>query len=314
MNPSPVLALSGGVGGAKLALGLSRILPPDALVIAANTGDDFEHLGLTICPDIDTLLYTLSGRNDSVRGWGVAGETWACMAQLEQLGGETWFRLGDRDLALHLERTRRLRQGEPLSQVTAALAAAFGIRHRILPMSDDAVRTLVRTPAGELPFQQYFVREQCAPAVRGFRFDGAGTARVLPALLELLHGNTLRAVVICPSNPFVSIGPLLALPALRAALQATTAPVIAVSPIVGGQALKGPAAKMMQELGLPVSAAAVAAQYGDLLDGFVLDAQDAAEAAAIAGMRVHAAQTVMRTLADREQLAREVLAFAEALA
>ncbi|HEY9037088.1 MAG TPA: 2-phospho-L-lactate transferase [Pseudomonadales bacterium] len=308
-----MLAISGGVGGAKLALGLSRVLPADELVIAVNTGDDFEHLGLTVCPDIDTVLYTLAGINDSERGWGVAGETWACMEQLERVGGETWFRLGDRDLALHLQRTHQLQHGLSLSAVTENLARQLGVAAAVWPMSDDPVRTIVNTDAGALPFQQYFVREQCRPRVKGFEFVGADGAQPLPALLALLRSDDLRAVIICPSNPFVSVGPLLAMPVLRAALQATRAPVIAVSPIVGGQALKGPAAKMMAELALPVTAAAVAAHYGDLLDGFVMDEQDAAQTAALAGTPVCVTHTVMKTRADREQLARDTLAFAEAL-
>lgn len=310
-----VLAISGGVGGAKLALGLSRLLPPEELVIVANTGDDFEHLGLTICPDLDTLLYTLSGLNDSERGWGVAGETWQCMQQLERLGGETWFRLGDRDLALHLERSQRLRQGESLAAVIAALAQRLGIPHPLWPMSNDPVRTHVYTPEGTLPFQHYFVREQCRPAVTGFHFAGADTARPLPALLDLLAGDGLRAIVICPSNPFVSIGPFLAMPALRDALLQARAPRIAVSPIVGGRALKGPAGKMMDELGLQSSAAAVASHYGELLQGFVLDRCDAAQADAITalGMAVEVTGTVMQDLDDRVRLARSVLAFADRL-
>jgi len=311
---SKVLALSGGVGGAKLALGLSRILSADELVIAANTGDDFEHLGLSICPDIDTVLYTLSGLNDSVRGWGVANETWSFMDQLKQLGGESWFQLGDRDLALHIERTRLLQQGHSLSQVTMHVAQRLGITQAVLPMSDDPVRTTVHTAQGDLPFQHYFVREQCRPVVSGFSFAGAATATPLPALLECLRSDALQAVIICPSNPFVSIGPMLAMPALRDALQATAAPVIAVSPIVGGQALKGPAAKMMAELQLPVTAAAVAEYYGDVLDGFVMDACDASQAKAITTVPVCVTQTIMKTLADREQLARDVLAFAGTLA
>lgn len=310
---SKVLALSGGVGGAKLAQGLSRVLPANELVIAVNTGDDFEHLGLSICPDIDSVLYALAGINDTVRGWGVADETWSFMAQLEKLGGETWFQLGDRDLALHVERTRLLQQGKALSAVTAQLARRLGIACQVLPMSDDPVRTLVHTEQGVLPFQQYFVREQCQPRVSGFGFAGADAAQPLPALLELLRSDALRAVVVCPSNPFVSIGPLLAIPELRDALQASSAPVIAVSPIIGGRALKGPAAKMMAELDLPVSSAAVAAHYGKLLDGFVMDQQDADEASLINTVPVQMAQTVMKTAVDREQLARDVLLFADAL-
>ena len=311
------VALSGGIGGAKLALELSKVLAPGELLIAANTGDDFEHLGLSICPDIDTLTYTLAGISDPKTGWGRAGETWNFMAAMKALGGATWFRLGDGDLALHIERTRRLAAGESLAAVTADVAARLGVEHRITPMSDDRVRTVVETPEGDLPFQEYFVRDKSRPRVSGFRFEGAATARPNPALLEALAGAALEAVIICPSNPFISIDPILALPAVREALGACHAPVVAVSPIVGGAALKGPTAKIMDELGLPVSAAAVADHYGALLDGFVVDTADAADAADAAhelAIEVAGTCVVMNSLADRVALAEETLRLARRIA
>ena len=310
-----VLALSGGVGGAKLALGLTHNLPPAQLAIVCNTADDFEHYGLPICPDLDTVMYTLAGRNNSEQGWGLAGESWRTMDALAGLGGETWFRLGDLDFATHLQRGALLRGGASLTGATRELCARFGVDHPVWPMSDQPVRTLVATDSGELNFQHYFVREQCRPAVRGFRFEGIGRAQPQPQFIDLLHSPELAAVVICPSNPFVSVDPILQLPGVRAALRDAPAPVIAVSPIVGGAALKGPAAKMFAELQLPSTALAVAEHYGDLLDGFVIDETDAGLAPAIEelGMAVLVAQTVMRTLEDRVELARDVLRFAARL-
>ena len=307
-----VLALTGGVGGAKLALGLSRVLPPEELLIVANTGDDFEHLGLTICPDIDTVIYTLAGLANPELGWGRRDETWSFMETLATVGGETWFRLGDRDLALHVERTRRLAAGETLSAITADIAAHWGIGPRIAPMTDDRVRTKVRTDHGWIDFQDYFVRQQCRPVVRELAFTGAAEARPNPALLAALADPQLRAVVLCPSNPFISVEPILALPGVRAALAACRAPVIAVSPIIGGRAVKGPTAKMMAELGAPPSARAVAERYADLIDGYILDHEDAADAEKIP-TRVTLARTLMTSLEDRENLARITLQAADAL-
>src|SRR5437763_8426692 len=241
---SPVLALSGGVGGAKLALGLYRILPPDTLTVVANTGDDFEHLGLSISPVLDTLLYTLSGNDNLELGWGRRGETWSFMAALEALGGETWFRLGDRDLATHIERTRRLEAGETLSRITADFCRRLGVQTKILPMSDDAVRTGVRTPQGWLAFQDYFVRRRCEPRVTELAYEGAAAARPQGEILAALADPRLRAVVICPSNPFLSIDPILAVPGMREAMAGSRAPVVAVAPIISGRAVKGPTAKM----------------------------------------------------------------------
>jgi len=305
-----VLALSGGIGGAKLALGLYRILPPGALTVVANTGDDFEHLGLSVSPDLDTLLYTLAGIDNPETGWGRCGETWTFMAALESLGGETWFKLGDGDLATHIERTRRLAAGESLSQITDDFRRRLGISARLLPMTDDRVRTRLLTPEGWLEFQDYFVRRQCTPPVLEIGFAGAKTAHPHPDFLAALADQNLSMVVICPSNPFISIDPILALPGIRAALRECPAPVVAVSPIIAGQAVKGPTAKMMAELGLPVDAASVACHYRDFLNVYIADEEDAA---AVAGLEtpVVLTRTLMRSLADREALAHTVLAAAE---
>jgi LPPG:FO 2-phospho-L-lactate transferase len=304
-----VLALSGGIGGAKLALGLYRVLPPGALTVVANTGDDFEHLGLQVSPDLDTLLYTLAGLDNPETGWGRRGETWTFMAALEALGGEIWFKLGDGDLATHVERTRRRRAGESLSAITDDFRRSFGISTRLLPMSDDPVRTRLLTEEGWLDFQDYFVRRRCIPAVREIVFEGASTARAQSEFLAALTDDALRMVVICPSNPLISIDPILSIPGVRDALRASRAPVVAVSPIIGGNAVKGPTAKMMAELGLPVSAAGVARHYGDILDHYIVDEADAG---AVGGLDapITVARTLMETMPDREVLARVVLATA----
>ncbi len=304
-----VLALSGGVGGAKLALGLSRVLPGEELTIVANTGDDFEHLGLSISPDIDTLVYTLAGLANPELGWGRRDETWSFMETLATLGGVTWFRLGDRDLAMHVERTRRLRR-ETLTEITDDMCRRLGIGPRILPMTDGHLRTRVRTATGWLDFQDYFVRSRCEPVVQQLVFEG--DAQPQPAFLALLADPALTAVVICPSNPFISIEPILSLPGVRAALRACRAPVVAVSPIIAGRAVKGPTAKMMAELGLDPSARAVAGWYGELLDAYIVDHADAAN---VDGLHpcVIAAKTLMVTLQDREALARVVLDAATSL-
>ena len=301
-----VLALSGGIGGAKLALGLYRILPPGALTVVANTGDDFEHLGLSISPDIDTLLYTLAGIDNPELGWGRRDETWTFMKALGDLGGETWFNLGDGDLATHVERTRRLAAGESLSEITDDFRRRLGISAPLLPMSDDRVRTRLRTAEGWLDFQDYFVRRHCAPVVREIAFAGAEKARPQPAFMAALAHENLRAVVICPSNPFISVDPILSLPGVREGLRACLAPVVAVSPIIGRQAVKGPTAKMMAELGLPVGAAAVARHYGDILDHYVADELDATDIGDL-GVPETLTRTLMQSLEDREALARMVL-------
>ncbi|ARN75340.1 2-phospho-L-lactate transferase [Oceanicoccus sagamiensis] len=310
-----ILALSGGVGGAKLALGLSKILSPEQLIIAANTADDFEHLGLSISPDLDTVMYTLADINNKALGWGLAGESWNAMDALETLGGDTWFRLGDRDLATHLERSQRLAKGESLSAVTAHLCRRLGVSHRIIPMSDDAVRTKVTTADGELAFQEYFVREQCQPAISDFYFDGIEQAAPQQALMDLLASDELAAIIICPSNPFVSVEPILRLAGVRDAMRNSAAPVIAISPIVAGIAIKGPAAKMMTELNIPATAIGVADYYGDLLDGFMIDNSDQSLLPSIEqlGLDVCSEQTVMKTLDDRIALAQATLAYANRL-
>jgi LPPG:FO 2-phospho-L-lactate transferase len=301
-----IIALSGGVGGAKLALGLARIMPPEQLTVVVNTGDDFEHLGLSISPDIDTVTYTLAGVANRELGWGRQDETWSFMETMEALGGETWFRLGDRDVALHVERTRRLNAGEKLSGVTADFCRRLGIKSHVVPMSDDPVRTRLRTDEGWLDFQEYFVHRRCEPVVLELLFQGAGAARAHPDFLAALSDPSLQAIVICPSNPFISVEPILAIPGVRQAMIDSPVPIIAVSPIIAGQAVKGPTAKMMKELGLDPSAGTVAHRYHDLLDGYVIDHADMSEVVSI-DARVTLAQTLMRTMEDREALARTVL-------
>lgn len=311
MNAGQVVALSGGIGGAKLALGLYRVLGHQLTVIA-NTGDDFEHLGLTVCPDVDTVLYTLAGVSNPDLGWGRRDETWTFMRALEALGGETWFRLGDADLALHVERTRRLRNGESLSHVISDFARRFGISANIVPMSDVPVRTRVVTATGELAFQDYFVRQRCAPGVKAVRFEGAASAEPAAGVVRALTPPNTRAIILCPSNPYLSVAPILAVTGMRARLRASGAPVIAVTPLIGGEAVKGPTAKIMAELGVPVTATAVGRYYADLIDGFVLDSKDAALSGSFT-CPVHITDTLMKSLADRERLAVEVLAFADRL-
>ncbi|MEI8164395.1 MAG: 2-phospho-L-lactate transferase [Betaproteobacteria bacterium] len=313
MSNGTVVALSGGIGGAKLSLGLLGILPPDSLSVVVNTGDDFEHLGLRISPDIDTTLYTLSDRVNPETGWGQRDETWRFMEQQAQQGGETWFRLGDRDLEIHRERSRRLRDGETLSAITADFTRRFGIAAAILPMSDETVGTSVATDQGELGFQDYFVRRQCQPSVKGLRFAGAAAARPGPGVVAALSAKDLIAIIICPSNPWLSIDPLRAVPGMRQLLRGSGVPVVAVSPLVGGTAVKGPTAKIMTELGLPVTPAAVARHYAGWIDGFVLDSRDRQYADEIQ-VPVLVCDTLMQTLADRRRLAGATLEFAATLA
>ena len=306
-SPSPrVVCLAGGVGGARLADGLARVLPPDRLTVVVNTGDDFRHLGLTICPDLDTVTYMLAGVNNDETGWGRAGESWRALDEAARLGGPEWFRLGDLDLATHLARTHWLDAGESLTSVTRRLCAGFGVAPAVLPMCDHPAPTLIVTDGGEvLPFQTWFVRERWQPAVRRVALpeDARATAAVVRAL------EAADVVVLTPSNPFVSIDPILNVYPIRALIEDVPRAVVAVSPIVAGQALKGPAAKMMGELGLEASAAAVAGYYGHLIDGFVYDQQDAGMAAE-EGLALLCTDTIMRDAAGRERLAREVLAFA----
>ena len=303
-----ILAITGGVGGAKLALGLSKILTPDELLFLVNTGDDFQHLGLEISPDLDSLLYALSGKNNPELGWGRANETWACISELEELGADSWFRLGDRDLALHLVRTQMLSQGATLQNVADRLCESLGIDHRIAPMSNDKISTTVNTPNGKLAFQEYFVREQCEPAVIDFDFEGIENSKPNPVVMSWL--DECDGIIICPSNPYVSVDTILSVPKYRDAFQSK--PVIAVSPIVGGLAIKGPAAKMMKELGVPPTPIAVAKHYGSLLSGFVLDQTDHEQAKDIAIPSI-VTQTIMLTLQDRIGLAEQCVRFLEEL-
>ena len=312
MSSGTVAALCGGIGGAKLALGLYRVLPRRKLTVVCNPGDDFDHLGLRICPDADTVLYTLAGLANPETGWGRIGETWTFMRALDDLGGEIWFRLGDGDLALHVERTRRLAGGEPWSGIARDVARRLGVHARVVPACDEAVRTVVMTPDGLLAFQHYFVRDRCEPAVTGFEFEGAENARPCGAVLDALADESLRCVVVCPSNPFISIDPILAVPGMRAAIRAAAAPVIGVSPIIGGGAVKGPTAKMMRELGLDVSNRSIERHYGDLVDAWIIDTADSKDASGFA-RPVRVARTLMRTDADKDALAREVLALADDL-
>ena len=308
-----VVALCGGVGGAKLAQGLSLVVPPRDLTLIVNTGDDFHYLGLAISPDLDSVLYALSGLSDPVRGWGRRDETWTFMAALKSLGGDSWFQLGDGDLAMHVQRTRLLSAGASLATVTTHFCRALGIAVNVVPMSDDPVRTRLLTDQGWLDFQDYFVRHQCTPKVRELDYSGAATAAAHSEALAALRRPDLRAVVICPSNPFLSVEPILAVSGLRAAVQQATAPVVAVTPIIGGKAVKGPAAKMLVELGLVANAEAVARRYAGLLDAFVYDQSDAAPGA-MPGVRMVAAQTLMKNTNDRKALAEATLAVADASA
>ena len=298
-----IVALAGGVGGAKLAHGLAQILPPEDLTVIVNTGDDFEHYGLYISPDLDTVCYTLAGLANPETGWGREGETWNAIENAKRLGGPEWFNLGDQDLGTHLERTRRLKEGDTLSKITKDFCKAWGIEHTLLPMSDQPVRTMVDTDEGELAFQEYFVHRRCEPRVRGFRFEGVDSAEPAPGMREAIH--SADAVVICPSNPWVSIDPILQI------IQKIEKPVFAVSPIIGGQTVKGPAAKMYRELGIEPSAFAVVNHYRGLLKGFVLDKIDEQLIESVKGLNIqtHVTYTLMKSHEDRKQLAIEVTNF-----
>lgn len=302
-NHLKIVALAGGVGGAKLAHGLARNLPSKNLTIIVNTGDDFEHYGLYICPDLDTVCYTLAGLANPETGWGRVDETWNVIQNASKLGGPGWFSLGDRDLGTHLERTRRLKNGQCLSEITRDFCKAWGMEHTVLPMSDSPVRTIVDTDEGELAFQEYFVHRRCEPQVKGFRFEGAEQAEPAPGVREALQ--SADAVVLCPSNPWVSIDPILrVLPRLEK-------PVFAISPIIGGETVKGPAAKMYRELGITPSAVAVARHYRDLIAGFVFDQVDKnleGEIGAL-GMKTYVTNTLMKSHDDRSRLAQETLGF-----
>lgn len=308
-----IAALAGGVGGAKLAHGLYRSLPPDHVAVIVNTADDFDLFGLRICPDADTVMYTLAGLANPVTGWGVIDDTFQTLELLGRYGHDLWFRIGDRDFATHIARTEQLRAGRSLTDTTRQLASALGIRASLLPMCDSPVMTMVDTPDGRLPFQEYFVRRQHRDQVDGIAFDGIEHALVSAAVADVLAGA--EAIVLCPSNPFVSIGPILAVGDMRERLSAASAPIVAVSPIVGGKALKGPADQMLAGLGHDSSALGVARLYAGLIDGFVIDRVDADQQAAIEalGMRVLVTDTVMRSDDDRLRLADEVLNLARTL-
>ena len=294
-----------------MALGFNRLIGED-LTVVVNTGDDFEHLGLYVSPDIDTVVYTLGGISDIERGWGRADESWNFMEALGGLGGETWFQLGDRDLAMHVERTQALRGGMSLTEFTMAMARRLGIAATILPMSDDRVETMVVTAEGTLPFQRYFVELRCAPVVRRLEFRNAERAATPGRVLAALQNPDLAAVIICPSNPYLSVDPILAIADIRKALEAVSAPIVAVSPLIGAQAVKGPTAKIMAELGVPADSMAIASHYR-FIDGLIIDETDRAEAAKI-DLPVHVTSTWMRSLEDRDRLAADCLAFAARLA
>ena len=324
-----ITALAGGVGGAKLAHGLAQILPPENLTIIVNTGDDFEHLGLSVSPDLDTVCYTLAGLANPLTGWGRIDESWNAAENIAKLGGQTWFQLGDRDLGTHLQRSHRLQKGDSLSAITRDFCKAWGIKHTILPMTDDPMPTIVNTvEQGELAFQEYFVHQRCEPTVTGFRFTGSEKARPAAGVVEAIENAD--AVVICPSNPWVSIDPILTVTGLKSTSvpslnphpsplpegeEVSFPPIIAVSPIIGGEAVKGPAAKMCRELGIQPSALAVAKHYGDLLGGFVFDQIDIELKSEIQtlGVKTLTIDSIMKNEKGRRRVAKDVLKFIDTL-
>ena len=303
------IVLTGGVGGAKLCQGLAQLLEPSQVLFVVNTGDDFSHLGLHISPDIDSLTYALAGIASTERGWGREDETWNCLETLAQLREDTWFQLGDRDLALHLKRTALLASGRTLTQATATIKKALGVRHRIVPMSNDPVRTFLETEDGLLSFQEYFVARRCAPRVKGLVYEGALDARMPQSVCTFLESAEYRGAIICPSNPILSIDPIFAVEGMRDWLMFPHLPRVAVSPIIGGEAVKGPTAKIFNELGMEVNAVAVAEHYGNFLDGFVYDRRDHYLATRFEGLRLPAVatNTLMETNEDKVKLAHEVL-------
>jgi len=306
-----VVVLTGGVGGAKLVLGLTRVMPTSDITAIVNTGDDFRHLGLWVSPDIDTLLYTLSGQSNQDQGWGREGESWNFMEALRSLDGEDWFALGDGDLALHVLRSRALEAGRSLSEITRDFARSWDIESNILPMSDQPVQTVLTTNEGELPFQRYFVERRCEPGVRAIRFEGASDAEPAPGVVDAIGDSSNRAILIAPSNPYLSVDPILAVPGIRAALSTASVPVVAVTPIIGGAAVKGPTAKLMNELGIEVSPAAIAAHYDGLIDALLVDERDRAISIDVP----HAfADTMMTTLDDRARVASAALDLAATFA
>jgi LPPG:FO 2-phospho-L-lactate transferase len=305
-----ITVLTGGTGGAKFVDGLRRIVPPEELTTVVNTGDDHQWWGLYVSPDIDSIAYVLSGRLSAERGWGVRGDTFHCRQQMKELGEETWFSVGDRDLATHLLRTRLLAQGCTLSQVTRSIAERLGVKHRILPMSDQRVETRVQTPGGELTFEEYFVKRGFQDAVESVSFSGASESEPAPGVLEAIA--SARAVLIAPSNPVTSIGPILAVPGIREALRSTSAPVVAVSPVIQHAAVSGPAGALMRAQGLEVSIAGVAKAYADFLDLLVADESDAefAKTVKVGKVRIHGAEILMRTTEDRTRIACTALSLA----
>jgi LPPG:FO 2-phospho-L-lactate transferase len=308
-----VCALAGGVGGAKLASGLQDVLPPGELSMVVNTADDFDLWGLHICPDLDTVMYTLAGISNPETGWGIVNESFETLNMLESYGEETWFKLGDRDLATHILRTSRMISGETLTEVSAGLSIALGVESAVLPMSDDPVLTILETPEGRLEFQEYFVRRGQRDKVLGIELRGIEEAGPTESVLAAISGADV--IVFCPSNPVVSVGPILALPGMTEALATSSAPKVAVSPIVGGRALKGPADRMLASLGHEVSATGVARMYAGLVDGMVVDRADQSERAGIEvlGMRVLVTESVMHDAEDRARLASETLKFGAGL-
>jgi LPPG:FO 2-phospho-L-lactate transferase len=307
MKPRSVVALAGGVGAARFLDGLTRVIEPERVFVIGNTADDAEIHGLHISPDLDTVTYTLSGLANPQHGWGIRGDSFRCLGALERLGADTWFQLGDKDLATHLYRTERLRHGVTLSQVTSEITEALKVRSTLVPMSDDPVRTRICSPSGELEFQTYFVKRHARDRVTGMHFEGASEARPAPGLLEAIENAA--AIIVCPSNPFISIGPILAIPGVREGLQRKREKVTAISPIVGGRALKGPAAKMMKSMNLRASAAEVAKLYVDFVGTFVLDEVDRKQIAQIEAldMRAVVTNTIMRGLREKKALARTVV-------
>lgn len=313
-----IVALAGGVGGARLADGLAQILNPEMLKVIVNIGDDFYYNNLRICPDLDTVCYTLAGMENPDLGWGLAGESWNMQEALQRLGAETWFHLGDQDMATHLERTRRLKNGQSLSQVVHAFYQAWGVTVEVLPASDQHVPTIVNTDQGSLEFQEYFVHRQCRPRVSGFIFENAAQARPAPGVLKALSQADL--IMICPSNPWVSVDPILAIPGIRETIEKrhlnASLPVIAVSPIIGGKTIKGPAAKICLEMGLPPSAVTVARHYGTLISGFVMDQQDSdlIDLIKALGLDTLVTNTIMRGREGRKRLAQEIIHWLEGIA
>jgi len=307
MSRGSVVALAGGIGAARFLSGLTRVLAPERILVIGNTADDAEIHGLHISPDLDTVTYTLAGWSDPKRGWGIRGDSFRCLEALGRLGADTWFQLGDRDLATHLYRTQRAREGAKLTEITAEITATLGVRSRIVPMSDDRVRTRIGTPKGELEFQTYFVKRRARDKVLSVRFEGAAEAKPAGGVIEAIAGAA--AIILCPSNPFISIGPILAVPGIREALQSRRDRVLAISPIVGGRALKGPAAHMMKGMGLRPAAVEVARLYADFVSIFVLDEVDKKQAAAVTklGTRPVVTNTVMRGPRETKSLARVVV-------